>query len=183
MNEEEIIQEEDDDIIYTLRTAHQNQIQLNVMADQKANILVGTIAIILTFLFTKLSFSDFESTNMLYAVAVFVLFEAIALFLGILVVRPRGNRGKIPPSIENIPNPLFFGFFTAYKHEEYCDFMMQKLTNNKAARKMMISDLYQIGQVLSRKYTMLKYAYNFATAGVVLALMTFTMLLIQNLMQ
>lgn len=183
MSQEVNIEQDDDDIIYTLRTAHQTQTQLNMMADQKANILVGTIAIILTFLFTRLTFSDFAGSNMLYAIGVFVLCEAIALFLGILVVRPRGNWRKNITRIEDIPNPLFFGFFTAYEHDEYCDFMMQKLTNNEVARKMMISDLYQIGQVLSRKYTMLKYAYNFATAGVVLALMTFTILLIQNLIQ
>jgi hypothetical protein len=160
---------DDHDIIYALRTAHQNQTQLNLMADQKANIIVGTIVIFLTFLFTRYRDADISDQRVLLVLGVIVLFELLALLMGILVIRPRAKWATQSHTVETMPNPLFFGFFTAFKQQEFIDYMQQILTDNSAARELLLKDIYQIGQVLKRKYRLLKYAYNFAATGILIA--------------
>ena len=164
---------DDHDVIYTLRTAHQAQTQLNLMADQKANILVGTIIVLLTFLFTRLPGYEFTHPDQVWLVAVFVLFEIVALLLGVMVIRPRTRYLKHSMAIEEIPNPLFFGFFTRYSEQEYVDFMTRRVTDNPGSRELLLRDMYQIGQVLKRKFSLLKAAYNFAAAGILFAAVVF----------
>lgn len=158
------------DIIYALRTAHQNQTQLNIMADQKANIIIGTIVIFLTFLVTRYNFADFANLREVLLVTVAISFEIIALILGIMVIQPRGRWSNHKLSIDDMPNPLFFGFFTRFSEQEYVDFMLNKLNDNSSARELLLKDYYQIGLVLKRKFSLLKYTYHFAFGGILLGI-------------
>jgi hypothetical protein len=169
----DIVQEnEQHDVIYALRTAHQNQSQLNTMADQKANILVSVIAILTSIFITRLDVSQLDSQQFYFALFS-VGFELIALLLGILVIRPRMQWRYHKMRLEELPNPLFFGFFCKFPEDEYVDFMMQRLDNDRHAREMLLRDYYQIGQVLRRKFLLLKFAYLFAFGGIVFALAVF----------
>ncbi len=161
---------DDHDIIYALRTAHQNQTQLNLMADQKANILLGTIVIFLTFLFTRYGDINLSDRRLVLVLGAIVVFESLALLFGILVINPRARWSKHDYRIEQMPNPLFFGFFTRFRQQDYIDYMQNRLQQNSDARELLLQDIYQIGQVLRRKFTLLKYAYNFAVAGILVAL-------------
>jgi hypothetical protein len=49
--------------------------------------------------------------------------------------------------------------------------MNSLLTDQQAARKLLITDIYQMGQVLRRKYGLLQWAYLSALAGVVIPVM------------
>jgi len=164
---------DDHDVIYTLRTAHQSQTQLNLMADQKANILVGAIIVLLSFLFTRLPTYELNDRSIIMLIGIFILLEMLALLLGIMVIRPRTRYLKHSLNIEDMPNPLFFGFFTRYSESEYVDFMLQRVEDNQKARELLLKDLYQIGQILKRKFTLLKLAYNFAAAGILFAVIAF----------
>lgn len=163
---------EDHDVIYALRTVHQTQTQLNVMADQKANMLVGTIVICLSFLFTRFSSLDLSNTYWIVILSLIMLLELVGIFFGIMVIKPRAKWSNHTMKIEDVPNPLFFGFFTQYKEQDYVDYMKQALSNNANSRELILRDIYQIGHVLKRKYNMLKYAYNFAGAGIVLGVIS-----------
>jgi hypothetical protein len=160
---------DDHDVIYALRTAHQSQTQLNVMADQKANILVGAIIVVLSLLFTRLPGLDLDDRSQLLLVSIFVLLEVVALLFGIMVIRPRTRYLKHSLKIEDMPNPLFFGFFTQYSEQEYLDHMTNLVKDNPSSRELLLRDLYQVGQVLRRKFQLLKFAYNFAAAGILYA--------------
>ncbi len=162
--------DDDHDIIYALRTAHQNQTQLNLMADQKANILVGTIVIFLTFLMTRYNISDLNDHWLILLLSSIILLEMVSLLLGIMVIKPRAKWSGHKLNINEMPNPLFFGFFTSFSEQNYIDFMQQKLTDNHSARELLLKDIYQIGQVLKRKFRLLKYAYNFSALGISLGL-------------
>ena len=163
---------DDHDTIYAIRTAHQNQIQLNVMADQKANIIVGAILIFLTLFLTRLSSFDFSSLRLTISLGLFIALEVIALFLAILVIKPRAKWANHNLTLEKMPNPLFFGFYTRFPEQEYIDYMLNKLVDNRAAREVLLRDIYQIGQVLKRKFTLLKYAYNFAASGILIGILS-----------
>ena len=173
------------DVIYALRTAHQSQSQLNVMADQKANILVGTIAIFLTFLFTRLGTNQVpdqaQDNLILIALGIVISLELIAMILGIMVIKPRTRWMNHSLKIDQMPNPLFFGFFSVYSEKEYVEYMKNKLVDNDTARELLLIDLYQVGQVLKRKFTLLKFAYTFATAGIIIGVASFAALLLPTL--
>lgn len=158
----------DHDVIDALRAAHRHQSQLLILADQKANILVGILAVILTIIFTKADNLLEISDTYLIPLACFVAMEVTALVLALLVIMPKTIGRPHADSMENIPNPLFFGFFTAFSENEYLDYLSTRLNDNSSARRFLAKDLYQGGSVLRKKYVLLKYTYLLAVAGVAL---------------
>ena len=174
----------DKDVIQALRTVHQNQTQLNLMADQKANILIGTLVLVFTVVLTQLMTVAEQPFQYLLPIAILLFCEMLALILTTLVLLPKNIAGLIgsqaPQSIEQMPNPFFFGFFTRYTEQEYQKFLAKRLIDDDSAHKLLISDIYQIGVILKRKYTLLRWAYLFALAGVALALVTGLVLMIQD---
>ncbi len=169
---EVVIASKDDDVIFTLRTVHQNQVHLNQMADQKANILVGLIIIPLTILSTRIAEIELNSIQ-LWIVGMFISLELIAMIVSIMVIRPRTMWAKHTSKIEDMPNPLFFGFFTRFSEEQYLTFMQANMNRNMSAREFLLRDIYQIGHILKRKFQLLKVAYFFATSGFVFAVSAF----------
>lgn len=161
----------DRDVIQTLRTAHQNQTQLNLMADQKANILIGTLVLMFTVVFTRLLTLSEYNKQTIIPLAVFIVLELIPIVLTTLVLIPRNIKGLTGAPIEKIPNPLFFGFFTSFSEKEYVGFIEKNLCDNQSAQQFLVKDIYQIGLVLKRKYHLLKLAYLSAMTGFVVPVM------------
>ena len=167
----------DRDVIQTLRTAHQNQTQLNLMADQKANILIGTLVLMFTIVFTRLLTLTEFSNQVILPLAVFIVLELVPIILTTLVLIPRNISGLKNIAIEDMPNPLFFGFFTRFSEKQYTEYLADVLCDNDCAQNFLVKDIYQIGVILKRKYFLLRLAYLFAMVGfiipVVLWLITF----------
>lgn len=167
-NEISVAAEKDDhDVIYTLRTVHQTQSQLVLLADQKANILIGIVAIIFTILFTKSDLLTGIEGGLLISFICFFVLEVLAMFLALIVILPKNINKQHSVKLKDVSNPLFFGVFTNYSESEYVEFLTGKMNDNKSARELLATDLYQIGVVLKKKYSLLKYAYYFAVIGVV----------------
>ncbi|MEM8830396.1 MAG: Pycsar system effector family protein [Cyanobacteria bacterium P01_G01_bin.19] len=160
----------DRDVIYALRTVHQNQMQLILLADQKANILIGIVAVIFTILFTNANFLTDISQWLLVPFACFLLVEVMVAVLALLVIFPKNINRLRKRKIEDMSNPLFFGSFIKFKEYEFVDFLFNELNNDQAARIHLIKDIYQMGLVLKKKYLLLRYAYIFAVIGIALLL-------------
>jgi len=160
------------DVIQTLRTAHQNQTQLNLMADQKANILIGTLVLVYTVVLTRLPTLMTEPSAWFWPIVILMVVQLVPLVLTVLVLIPKNIHGPAFEDIEHIQNPLFFGFFTRYPESQYVAYLQSQLTDNEQARTMLIRDLYQIGVILRRKYRLLRWAYLTALVGLVLPLLT-----------
>jgi len=109
-NEDPNVQYEirDRDVIYALRTAHQNQTQLVILADQKANVLIGIVAGVLTFLLSKTHFLTWGENKFFIPCAGFLLLEGIALIFALLELMPKTTKPFQTLEIEDMPNPLFF---------------------------------------------------------------------------
>ena len=157
----------DNDVIQTLRTAHQNQTQLNFMADQKANILIGTLALMFTVVLTRL-LTLADNQALLVTLVIFLMMQMVPLILTVMVLVPKNISGKTSADISGIQNPLFFGFFTQYSQQQYSDYMQGILLDNESARQLIINDIYQIGVILRRKYRLLRLAYLSALLGFLL---------------
>ena len=159
------------DVIQTLRTAHQNQTQLNVMADQKANILIGTLVLMFTVVMTRLLQLIDGHEQLMLPLIVFVAMQLIPLVLTVMVLIPKNINGPKGKDIESMANPLFFGFFTRYSEAEYTQYLKSILVDDESARALLIKDIYQIGKILRRKYRLLRLAYISALLGVLTPLL------------
>ena len=157
-----------DEIIVALRTVQQSQVQLNVLADQKANINIGFTLLFLTLSQSSLVAEAAALSEVRWGVIVVTLTVAISLTLALLVVSPRTGGPRIRKG-EQIPNPFYFGMFTQLDQGSYVDYMIANLDHNHKARRMMLVDIYQIGRVLKRKYRLLRFSYAFLALSALLS--------------
>jgi hypothetical protein len=94
-----------------------------------------------------------------------MVMQMVPLVLTVMVLIPKNIKGRVTKNIEDIKNPLFFGFFTQYSQQQYSDYMQTTLVDNQSARQLIINDIYQIGVILRRKYQLLRLAYLSALLG------------------
>ena len=165
------------DIIHTLRTAQQHQVTLSMIADQKANIIIGFALIFFSVIQSQMFAEEFSNKIYFLPLSALSLTVFISFFLAILVVLPRiTSRGFNKPA--DMPNPLFFGFFASFPEKEYTDYMMESLDSNTAAREFMIKDMYQIGVVLKKKYELLRFSYLLLAIGALLSVLVLALKLL-----
>lgn len=159
------------DIIGVLRTVSQNQTKLISLADQKASILLALVVVLLTAFLLRTTFLKGQAMVMLLPVYVFFAMESIACILSFMVIVPKGAASRKSGGVADEVNPLFFGCFGKYSQEEFLAYLRGNLQNNQQAREVLGKDIYQAGQILKRKYMMLKLAYSSAIAGIVLPML------------
>jgi hypothetical protein len=157
--------ESDHDIIYSLRTAHQHQTQMLILADYKANILIGLVIVILTILGTRANLQTNMDEIYLFTLGCFVALELIALYFSFLVLFPKSFLKKQNQDIRSIHNIFYFDSFCRYKEDDYVQYLAEKINSSSDAREHLLRDYYQIGKILKRKYRLLRYAYLFALTG------------------
>ena len=168
----------DRDVIYLLRSVHQQQSQMNMLADQKANILVATIGVLFSLIVTRLLTHNAVLTNaQILALMVLGVTALMAFALGIYVLMPRVVATLKGKTIGDCPNPFFFGFFTGVDEKTFTDFVANEAGNDKAARYYLSRDIYHVGQVLRRKYSILRKAYLTIFVGGFLTLLTYIVML------
>ena len=144
---------------YLLRTAQQHHVQLSVMADTKASILITVSSIVVT-----LSLSRSNDPQLAPALLTLAVSCVISLVLAIVAVlpnfsKPRGSR-----------NLLFFGHFATMTEEEFMKAMEQIVVQDNTLYEAIVRDLYSLGTYLHRKkYRFLRYAYLALIIGFVLA--------------
>ena len=160
------------DIIYALRTAQQHHVQLTMIADQKANIILGAFLIFIT-----LNQSIVDKTDSTYIpILVFSLFLSLSAFFALMVIKPRFREKKASP--DSTPgNLLFFGSFLSLSQDDYINTLSRNLQSSVDARQMIMKDTYQIGEVLMRKYSNLRLSYICLILSIISSLIT--MMIIQ----
>jgi len=151
--------------IYVLRTTQQNQVQLNLMADQKANIIIGISLIFFTIAHRQFVAGIGENPLLIIPLLMLIVTMLSSFVFAILVVAPR-IKALRPCSPEDLPNPLFFGFFPAVSEDEFVDFFSHRFRDLEQVRETFLRDIYQTGTVLRRKYRFLRFAYILFSTGV-----------------
>ncbi|NQV29916.1 MAG: hypothetical protein HQ508_03420 [Candidatus Marinimicrobia bacterium] len=169
---------EGQDIIHTLRTAQQHQVTLSMIADQKANIIIGFALIYFSVIQSQMFSTEFSNHAYFIPLVALSLTVFISFFIAILVVLPRFKRMRNIATLSEMPNPLFFGFFASFSQSDYTDYMMETVNSNEAARRLMIQDLYQIGRVLKKKYELLRYSYMSLAVGALLSVVVLVLKLL-----
>ena len=157
------------------RVALRNHIKLSDIADTKANIMLSVNAIIISLVLSNL-ISKLDNNNyLIIPTAIFVLFSAITMILAVIATRPNITRGEFTKEdVENKNvNLTFFGNFHKMKLEQFEWAVEELLKDRNYVYKSLTKDLYFLGQVLDRKYRILRVTYTIFVAGTIISLLSF----------
>ena len=150
--------------IHLLRTTQQHHVQLSLMADQKANMLIGATFVVFTLAIGQSRLGEFSIPLLVLAISSFA-----SAALAAMAVMP----STVPKSTNN-PNWLFFGAFSQIDEEEFTTKIMDGLDNPDIIFRTMIRDIYQMGCILNdKKYRYLGWAYRVFLVGLTLTFLTF----------
>jgi hypothetical protein len=147
-----------------LRTVQQHHVQLSLMADTKASLLITISSIVLTIALSRSGDPHLRPALLTLAAACL-----LALLLAIIAVlptfAPRGVRsGKLPRNI------LFFGHFGMMSEADFMNEITPLLQSDEQLYEAALRDIYGIGAYLYRKkYRFLRFAYVALLAGFVFA--------------
>lgn len=156
------------DGIYVLRTTQQNQVQLSLMADQKANIIIGVSLIFTTITQAALLREDQYGEILILPLGILGLTMLCSFVTAVLCVSPRIRAIRLKKA-EEMDNPLFFGQFTGVEEDEYVGYLLERLQDGGEAKELLIRDIHQTGKVLRRKFRLLRIAYLFLAVGIFLS--------------
>ena len=159
------------------RVALRNHITLSDIADTKANILLSVNAIIISLILSNLiSKLDNPSNNyLIWPTVIFALFTVISIVLSVLATRPNVTSGKF--SKEDVANKkvnlLFFGNFHKMKLDEFEWAMAEMMKDRDYLYGSLTKDLYFLGLVLNRKYSLLRTTYTVFMLGIIISVIGF----------
>jgi hypothetical protein len=146
------------------RVSSRNQIELIAIADNKANIIVGINAILISLIIALLGSGVIiggspvvSNADILVPFIVLLIFSLTSCILAILAARPvmiKTSRGDIKTR-----SLVFFDYSFKETLEEYMANTRKLLSSNQSIYDQMMIEMYNNGLVLKRKYTYLSIAY------------------------
>ena len=157
------------------RTASHNHMQLSIMGDHKASLLISInsiiLSIIISLVFTKLDANRFLVIPTLMMICVSVT----TIVLAILSTRPKISHGKFTPQqiIRKEANLLFFGNFHSMPLIEYKSAVKEMMVDTEYLYESLIMDIYFMGKVLARKYRFTTWAYSVFMIGLVVCMLSY----------
>ncbi|MCJ8165476.1 DUF5706 domain-containing protein [Pontibacter sp. E15-1] len=166
------------------RNTYRTHLNLSAIADNKANMMISLNAIILSVVITYLSAkssiigTDFtQHRTLIVPIGMLLLTTLGSVVFAIISAQPEVtsfsiNRKKKKINTRNV-NLLFFGNFTHLPLEDFQKGMHEIMRDKKSLYNNMITDIYYLGDVLSRKYKILRISYTIFMVGLVLTVVGF----------
>jgi Family of unknown function (DUF5706) len=156
------------------RNSSSNHLNLSVMADNKAFIMISVNSILIS-LGIGLIIGKFVLVPKLFIPTVLLLFvNVFTIIYSVLATRPGIMKGKF--SREDVNNKkvdlLFFGNFFKMPLVDFEYGMKQMMDDSDFLYDNLIRDIYAQGQILGRKFRLLRFSYNifmYGTASTVVA--------------
>ncbi len=159
------------------RTTLRNHIKLSDIADTKANILLSVNAIIISLALANLipKLDQISNRHLLYPTLILILFSVASIILSILSTRPNVTSGEFTDEqVEKREvNLLFFGNFHKVPFERYEKALMGLLDNKEEVYQSLLKDLWLLGVVLNRKYSLLRWTYTIFMIGIISSVIAF----------
>jgi hypothetical protein len=156
------------------RNSSTNHLNLSVMADNKAFIMISVNSILIS-LGIGLIIGKFVLIPKLFVPTVLLLFvNVFTIIYSVLATRPGIMKGKFTK--EDVQNKkvdlLFFGNFFKMPLVDFEYGMKQMMDDSDFLYDNLIRDIYAQGQILGRKFRLLRSSYNifmYGTASTVIA--------------
>ncbi|MGB5982432.1 MAG: Pycsar system effector family protein [Nonlabens sp.] len=159
------------------RTTLRNHIKLSDIADTKANILLSVNAIIISLALANLIPKLEQPTNrhLLWPTLILILFSVASIILSIMSTRPNVTSGEFTDEQvqKRQVNLLFFGNFHKVPFKRYQKALMGLLEDKEEVYESLVKDLWLLGVVLNRKYTLLRWTYTIFMIGIVGSVIAF----------
>ena len=151
------------------RVLSNNLNQQNMLADNKANIMISINTVVLSLVIGS-SARNIEYWDQLFVpMIMLVLTSLLTTVFAVLATRPNFKKGNFGQ--EDVNNKkstlLFFGNFTSLSAQEFENSMLTILKDDEYLYRSLLADFYGQGNVLKRKYILLKYSYTFFLFGLV----------------
>lgn len=157
------------------RTAYRNHINLSAIADSKANIMISVNAILMSIIVSFVSTRLQSDPWLLIPATAMLITSLCAIVFAILSARPKVTSKvfTLEDVRQNRANLLFFGNFVNLEADTFNIGMKEIMADWDRLYDSMISDLYSLGHVLSRKYRLLWLSYTAFMAGLILTVVLF----------
>jgi hypothetical protein len=164
------------------RTNYNNHIKLSAIADGKANMMISINTIILSVIvtmtgarFTLNKTFSIEHFRFTIPIAALLIGALISAIFAILSARPKVTEQKI--DIEHADKDrsslLFFGNFLQVSLEEFVSHLSELKLHEQSLYDSMSIDIYYLGSILKKKFSLLTWSYNCFMIGIVLSVVSF----------
>ncbi|WBA40757.1 Pycsar system effector family protein [Hymenobacter canadensis] len=179
------------------RTMYSNHMKLSDMADKKANMMISLNAVLLSVIITYLGAKAGTKSGVLSPTIMNnpVLTIPIGLLLAtalgsvvsaILCAQPDVTSFKWLKKSPQIAtnrrvNLLFFGNFSKLSLDDFQSGMTELMGKKDALYTNMVTDIYYLGDVLTRKYRLLRISYTIFMVGLILTALSFGIALLYKM--
>jgi len=157
------------------RTSYRNHIELSAIADNKSNIMISINGIIISIMIASVSSQLASNSWLLLPTASLLITCMLSLIYSVLAARPRVSNEKVTLDDvrSNRSNILFFGNFHTMEREDYVTGLEELMTDSVRLYNTMARDLHGLGLVLSKKFKLLRVAYNIFMVGLAITVCSF----------
>lgn len=152
------------------RTTMASHLQLSVMADGKANLMISINAIIASILISSFVRKFEEVPHLIIPSIILTLVCVLTIIFAVLSTRPNIKKTNVPETERDL---LFFGDFVQLSPETYKNGIRNIMRDNDQLYNSMIDNLYLQGKVLARKYRLLKISYTIFMVGFAVVLVCY----------
>ncbi|RPD49692.1 HD domain-containing protein [Hymenobacter sediminis] len=172
------------------RTMYSNHMKLSDMADKKANMMISLNAVLMSLIITYFGAKLGSKTAALSNVGIIrnpivavpmgiLLATALAsVITAILCAQPDVTSFKWLKRSPQIAtnrrvNLLFFGNFSKLSLDDFQRGMTEIMGQKEALYTNMVTDIYYLGDVLTKKYRLLRLSYTIFMVGLILTALSF----------
>jgi hypothetical protein len=152
------------------RTSYRTHIDMSQLADAKANIMITINGLMVSILLASISPKIDANPWLLLPTTALLVGCIISMVYAVLAARPRLNSRAV--TLEEVrrdaANILFFGNFVSLPQEDYVQGMTELIKDNDRLYVNMLRDIYSLGNVLQRKFRLLRVAYTVFMFGLVI---------------
>jgi flagellar motility protein MotE (MotC chaperone) len=152
------------------RTTMASHLQLSVMADSKANLMISINAIIASIMISSFIRNFEEVPHLIIPSVLLTLVCVFTIVFAVLSTRPNIKKTGIPDEKLDF---LFFGDFVKLNSETYRDGIRGIMRDPDQLYNSMIDNIYLQGKVLAKKYRLLKLSYTVFMVGFGVVLLSY----------
>ncbi len=157
------------------RTSYRMHVELSAIADNKSNIMISINGIIISIILATISPKLDANPWLLWPTVAILLTCLISLVYSIRAARPRVSDKiyTLDDVRANRGNILFFGNFHTMDESVFVEGIEELMSDSERLYDTMARDLHGLGQVLARKYNLLKVAYDVFMYGAIISVTFF----------
>lgn len=171
------------------RSIYRNHINLSSIADSKANMMISINTIIMSVIITVVgsgfTFSGqmfFEHLRFTLPIVLLLATTLTSVIFAILSASPNVTSKRISREdlIEKRSSLLFFGNFSEIPMSRFLEDMAALRESKDLLYDNMTIDIYHLGQVLTRKYRLLRISYLTFLGGIVISVLAFLLIFLNS---